>query len=213
MKKFLLSLTIIAASAFSAAAAVVEFDFTSGYEDTEIVTDLSKDGVSIQMDAGSNSKAPQWYSHGNALRIFTGNIIDLSASKVIESVKFDFADSQYVFKMGTSAPNVKPGKYELCEDGVSGIWTVNARSGRLIAGGGDAHARIQKITVVTVEETGVDSVTVVPNEVSVKGNKIVAPEGAVIYDMSGVRVNGENVSTGIYFVRLADSEVVKVCVK
>ena len=51
--------------------------------------------------------------------------------------------------MGTSSHKVKPGKYELNEDGLSGVWTVGANKGSLIAGGvdstGDGH--VDKVLV------------------------------------------------------------------
>lgn len=214
MKKFLLSLFVVAAYSFTATAAVVEFDFTTGYEDTEYVTEaIEQDGVTIRMTNGSGSRAPQWYSRGTAVRIYAGNNIDVSAGETIKSVIFSFADTQNVFKMGTSGPTVKPGKYELNEDGLSGVWTVGANKGTLIAGGVDAHARIRKITVETDSESGVNEVTDDEEGVYVEGNTIVAPDGALIYNAAGMRVNGGNVANGLYVVRIGDGRVVKVWVK
>lgn len=214
MKKFLLSLFVVAAYTFTGTAAVVEFDFTTGYEDTEYVTEaIEKDGVTIRMTNGSGSRAPQWYSRGMAVRIYAGNNIDVSAKETIKSVTFSFADTQNVFKMGTSSPKVKPGKYELNEDGLSGVWTVRASKGTLIAGGVDGHARIQKITVETDSEAGVNEVINDEEGVYVEGNTIVAPDGALIYNAHGMCVNGENVVTGLYVVCIGDGRVVKVWVK
>lgn len=159
------------------------------------------------------SKAPQWFSRGMAVRIFSGNNIDVRANETIESVKFDFSSSEYVFKMGTSAPKVSPGSYKLCEDGVSGIWTVGAGKGTLVAGGADAHVRVQKITVVTKDESGIHTVTNDGEDVHLAGNMIEIPAGATIYNISGMSVSGENVGTGLYLVRLNSGQVVKVCVK
>lgn len=214
MKKFLLSLFILAAYPFTGTAAVVEFDFTTGYEDTEYVTDpIEQDGVTIRMTQGSGSRAPQWYSRGMAVRIYAGNNIDVSANGAIKSVTFSFADTQNVFKMGTSSPKVRPGKYELNEDGLNGVWTVGANKGTLIAGGVDAHARIRKITVETDSETGVNAVINDDENVYVDGNSIVAPYGSLIYNASGMRVNGENVVAGLYVVSISDGRVVKVLIK
>ena len=58
------------------------------------------------MSMGSGSRAPQWYARGTAIRFYAGNNLDVSANETIESVTFYFADSQYVFKMGTSSPKV-----------------------------------------------------------------------------------------------------------
>ena len=115
--------------------------------------------------------------------------------------------------MGTSGPKVKPGKYELNKDGLSGVWTVGANRGTLIAGGVDGHARIQKITVETDSEAGVNAVTNDEEGVYVEGNTIVAPDGASIYNAAGMRVNGENVVNGLYLVCIGDGRVVKVWVK
>lgn len=214
MKKFLLSLFFAAAYAFTGTAAVVEFDFTTGYEDTEYVTEpIERDGVTIRMSNGSGSHAPQWYSRGSAVRIYAGNNIDVSAKEAIKSVTFTFADTQYVFKMGTSGPKVKPGKYVLNEDGLSGVWTVGANRGTLIAGGVDAHARIRKITVETDSGSGVNAVSNDEGDVYVEGNTIFAPEGSLIYNACGMRVNGENVVKGLYVVCTGDGRVVKVWVK
>lgn len=214
MKNFLLSLFAIAACAFTGTADVVEFDFTTGYEDTEYVTEpIEQDGVTIRMTHGSGSRAPQWYSRGTAVRIYAGNNIDVSANVTIKSVTFSFADTQNIFKMGTSGPRVNPGKYVLNEDGLSGVWTVGANKGTLIAGGVDAHARIQKITVETDSETGVDTAVNDEEPVYVEGNTIIAPVGALIYNAGGMRVNGENVANGLYMVCIGDGRVVKVWVK
>ena len=101
------------------------------------------------MTNGSGNSAPQWYSRGMAVRIYASNNIDVSANETIKNVTFSFADNQNVFKMGTSSHKVKPGKYELNEDGLSGVWTVGANKGSLIAGGvdstGDGH--VDKVLV------------------------------------------------------------------
>lgn len=214
MKKFLLSLLVVAAYAFTGTAAVVEFDFTTGYEDTEYMTEaIEKGGVTIRMTNGSGSRAPQWYSRGMAVRIYAGNNIDVSAKETIKSVTFSFSDTQNVFKMGTSGPKVKPGKYVLNEDGLSGTWTVGANKGTLIAGGVDAHARIQKITVETDSGSGVNAAVNDDDGVYVEGNTIVAPAGSLIYNAAGMPVNGENVVNGLYVVHTGDGRVVKVWVK
>lgn len=210
--KFLLTMISVVVAAFSTVAATVEFDFTTGYEDTEyVIGNIVKDGVTIRMSAGTGSKAPQWFSRGMAVRIFSGNNIEVNAHEEIESVKFDFSDPQYVFKMGTSGPRVNPGSYELCEDGVSGVWTVGATKGILVAGGVDAHARVQKITVVTQDPSGVGSIANEDDGVHVENNKIVAPSGAVIYNMNGTDVSGDTEESGLYLVRLKNGRVVKVC--
>lgn len=211
MRKILLSIVAVAVAAFTGSAAIVEFDFTTGYEDTEYITEpIVKDGVTIRMTDGSGSRAPQWYSRGTAVRIYAGNNIDVSAKETIKSVTFKFADTQNIFKMGTSSPKVKPGKYELNEDGISGVWTVGANRGTLIAGGVDAHARIQKITVESDSESGIEGIGGEKTEVYVEGNSIIAPVGSQIYNAGGMRVTGNAASPGLYLVRTPEGRLIKL---
>ena len=46
--------------------------------------------------------------------------------------------------------------------------------------------------------------------VTVEGNNILAPEGATVYNLNGVAVNPVNLAAGVYIVRLADGQTVKV---
>ena len=59
--------------------------------------------------------------------------------------------------------------------------------------------------------TGVESVEGDEIVVKVVGNSIVAPEGAEVYDLNGLRVNAENLAKGIYIVKVGN-QVVKVII-
>ena len=59
--------------------------------------------------------------------------------------------------------------------------------------------------------TGVEGVEDDEIVVKVVGNSIVAPEGAEVYDLNGLRVNAENLAKGIYIVKVGD-QVVKVII-
>ena len=59
--------------------------------------------------------------------------------------------------------------------------------------------------------TGVEGVEGDEIAVKVVGNSIVAPEGAEVYDLNGLRVNAENLAKGIYIVKVGD-QVVKVII-
>ena len=50
------------------------------------------------------------------------------------------------------------------------------------------------------------------DDVKTVGNSIIAPQDAEIYNINGLRVNGENLTPGIYVVRLQDG-IKKVIVK
>ena len=59
--------------------------------------------------------------------------------------------------------------------------------------------------------TGVEGVEDDEIVVKVVGNSIVAPEGAEVYDLNGLRVNAENLAKGIYIVKVGN-QVVKVII-
>jgi hypothetical protein len=59
--------------------------------------------------------------------------------------------------------------------------------------------------------TGIEGVENDEIVVKVVGNSIVAPEGAEVYDLNGLRVNAENLAKGIYIVKVGD-QVVKVII-
>lgn len=68
---------------------------------------------------------------------------------------------------------------------------------------------------VTEEEyvlSGINGIFFGEEGVSVRGGEIVAPEGAEIYNLSGIRMANGHVAPGIYIVRVA-GKVVKVTVK
>lgn len=189
MKKLLLSLAAVTVAAFSATAATVEFDLTSGYGNGDYVTDaITKDGVTIQMFSNTNNNGPKWYTTGTGVRLYGSNSLEVKSDENIQSVTFTFSAASYNFYTGTknNNPTVTPGSYT--ENGASGVWTVGANSGTLTVGGTSGHARIQKITVETggaAMETAATPV-ISPESGTTFGNEglevsITAGSGAKIY--------------------------------
>jgi hypothetical protein len=62
-----------------------------------------------------------------------------------------------------------------------------------------------------IETTGIENVEGDELEVKVVGNSIVAPEGAEVYDLNGLRVDAENLAKGIYIVKVGN-QIVKVVI-
>ena len=62
------------------------------------------------------------------------------------------------------------------------------------------------VSVQSVESVALDQ------PIAIVGNNIIAPEGADIYTIGGARVNGENLASGVYVVRVAGKSF-KVIVK
>lgn len=79
------------------------------------------------------------------------------------------------------------------------------------AKGADAPA-LQLYPVSFSEVSGINGVTVEAG-VSVENGSIVAPADAVVYSVNGAKVNPANVATGLYIVKLANGQAVKVLVK
>ncbi|MDE5566838.1 MAG: hypothetical protein K2J12_00200, partial [Muribaculaceae bacterium] len=48
------------------------------------------------------------------------------------------------------------------------------------------------------------------NTIVVEGNSIIAPEGSEVYNMQGLRVNPEGLSSGFYIVRIAGMKAIKI---
>ena len=65
--------------------------------------------------------------------------------------------------------------------------------------------------VTGVNITGIENVEGDEFEVKVVGNSIVAPEGAEVYDLNGLRVDAENLANGIYIVKVGN-QIVKVVI-
>ena len=102
--------------------------------------------------------------------------------------------------------------------------TIKAAEGFI----GDFQIEIDNITFVKADQTkcyfapavsnvkgteyvGVEGVEGDEIVVKVVGNSIVAPEGAEVYDLNGLRVNAENLAKGIYIVKVGN-QVVKVII-
>ena len=62
-----------------------------------------------------------------------------------------------------------------------------------------------------VNITGIENIEGDELEVKVVGNSIVAPEGAEVYDLNGLRVDAENLAKGIYIVKVGN-QIVKVVI-
>ena len=73
------------------------------------------------------------------------------------------------------------------------------------------HFASASANVKGIETTGIENVEGDELEVKVVGNSIVAPEGAEVYDLNGLRVDAENLAKGIYIVKVGN-QIVKVVI-
>jgi hypothetical protein len=142
MKKLfsLLTLALLTMSAW--AASNVEFDFTSGYNNAEAVTSVTKDGVTITFDQGTGNNAPAWYSSGSAIRVYAGGTLTVAAEQNITSITFTFGTGD-----GTNEITSNVGTY------VEPTWTGEAKAVTFTVGGTSKHRRFAKVVVTFDGET------------------------------------------------------------
>ena len=132
MMKKLFSLLMMALLTVAAWAGTVEFDLTTGFTNQQEVSTVTKDGVTLTFDKGTNSNAPKWYSNGSAVRLYGGSTLTVTAAG-ISQVEFTFN--------GDSNLSANVGSYS------NGIWTGAADGIVFTQGGTSGHVKIQKVVV------------------------------------------------------------------
>ncbi len=132
MKTFLslFMMTLLTTTAW--AGTTVELDFTTGYTDQQEITKVTKNGVTLTFDKGTNTNPPRWYNSGSAVRLYAGSTLTIVAAG-ISKVEFTFN--------GNSNLSANAGTYE------SGVWTGSANSIVFTQGGTSGHVKIQKVAV------------------------------------------------------------------
>ncbi len=151
MKK-VLSLLMMAMLAVGAWAAEESIELTAdaqGYANGDLVTTVQGDVVTLTFDKGSSSTAPAYYSTGDAVRLYNGGTMTITASgNTITKVVF-------VYELnGTATVSVTPGTY----DASTKTWTGSSTEVVMTAGTAK-HVRISKVTV-TYEDGETPVVTV-----------------------------------------------------
>ena len=146
MKKLfsLLTLALLTMSAW--AQTTVNFDFSSGYENAQEVTSVydEANGVTIAFAKGTSSNAPAWYTTGQAVRVYAGGTITVSADQTIVAIEFTFGTGD-----NTNAITSNPAGYSEPK------WTGAANEVTFTVGGSSKHRRIAGIAVTLSEDTPV----------------------------------------------------------
>jgi hypothetical protein len=148
MKKLfsLLTLALLTMSAWAATAVTIDFS-AQGYENAADVTTLTLDGVTLTFSQGEGGNAPKYYTSGSAVRLYSKNTMEVSASENITKIEFTFSGN------GTwTATSASVGAY------ADGAWTGKAQDITFTNdNSGTTQVRIQKM-VVTLGEGGDDPV-------------------------------------------------------
>ena len=185
----MLSILSLFAFALVANAAEVTFDLTSGYANAEEVSSVSKDGVTLTFDKGTNSNTPKWYTTGTAIRLYGGSTLTVNSTVgTVTSVVFTFSGTSNTLS-NTGAATVTEGAYS--ESGTTGTWTLNSTNATITRGGTSGHARIKNV-VVTVVAAG-----------SLAAPTFLVAEGTY-YQAKTVEITNANGSGKVYYTTNGD---------
>jgi len=143
MKK-IFSLLMFALLTMSAwAAKTVTLDLTAqGYTNGQEVTSLTIDGVTVTFDKGTNNNTPKYYTSGNAVRLYGGGSVSVSANETITGITFTFGSGD-----GSNAITCDEGTFD------SPNWTGSATAVKFTIGGTTGHRRFAKIEVTIADAT------------------------------------------------------------
>ena len=136
-------INITQAKADAAGMKTVTVDFSKqGYTNGETLSAVTIDGITFTFDKGTNGNAPKYYTTGNAVRLYGGNSMNVSAGgKTIVSIELTFDSGEGNNAITTDVPT-----YE------EPTWTGEATSVTFTIGGTSGHRRIQTVTVQYKDE-------------------------------------------------------------
>lgn len=142
MKKLLtlLMTTLLCAGAW---AGEVTIDLTAqGYNNSESVTTVTQDGITLTFAGGTNaSSSPKYYTSGTSVRMYTGNTLTINAEDNITAIAIT-TDGNYTFANGSFDSGT------MGDDKRS--WTGSAKT--VVYTCGNTQTRIQTITITTEAE-------------------------------------------------------------
>lgn len=115
----------------------VEFLLNSslGVENGTEITTLTKDGITLTFDKGTNNNAPKYYSTGDAVRVYGGGTVTVSGAKM-SKIEISFSSGE-----GSNEITASTGSY------ADGVWQGDADSVVFTVGGTSGHRRFAKIVV------------------------------------------------------------------
>lgn len=111
----------------------------AGFADGQEISSVNIDSnVTANFSVGTGTVVPKYYSNGTAVRVYGGNIITISSSKTISSIKFEFSSTDPAGNPITA----ETGTY------VEPTWTGSANSVVFTIGGTSGNRRIAGISVI-----------------------------------------------------------------
>lgn len=107
------------------------------FKNKQEIKEVSSDPVSLIFNKGSNNQnSPKYYTTGTAVRLYGGNTMTVSSSKMIVKVELTFATGEDNNTITTDS-----------ETYLNGTWTGESNSIKFTVGGNSGHRRVQKVSV------------------------------------------------------------------
>ena len=107
------------------------------FKNEQEIKEVSSDPVSLIFNKGSNNQnSPKYFTTGTAVRLYGGNTMTVSSSKMIVKVELTFATGEGNNTITTDS-----------ETYLNGTWTGESNSIKFTVGGTSGHRRVQKVSV------------------------------------------------------------------
>ena len=149
MKKLfsLLFVTLLALSAWADTTVAIDFS-QQGWDSGTLVTELTVDNVTLTFDKGTGGTKPTYYSNtsGQALRLYGGNTMTVTATLNLKKIDFTFAsgdgDNNILSDVGNYNKAAKQWTIGSSDPSKKVVFTIDGNSG---------HRRIAKL-LITMED-------------------------------------------------------------
>ncbi len=173
-RKLLLLWTFLLCFTAGSFAEEIVIDFTAkGYTNSQEVTTVEQDGVTVTFDKGTNSNTPKYFTSGTAVRVYGGGTMTVSSGSNITGIAVTFGSSD-----GSNALTTDVGTF------ADGTWTGSSNSVVFSVGGSSGHRKFKTLTITTGEAAAIVKPTITGNTPFYGSTEVTldcATDGASIY--------------------------------
>lgn len=173
-RKLLLLWTFLLCFTAGSFAEEIVIDFTAkGYTNSQEVTTVEQDGVTVTFDKGTNSNTPKYFTSGTAVRVYGGGTMTVSSGSNITGIAVTFGSSD-----GSNTLTTDVGTF------ADGTWTGSSSSVVFSVGGSSGHRKFKSLTITTGEAAAIVKPTITGNTPFYGSTEVTlacATDGASIY--------------------------------
>ena len=173
-RKLLLLWTFLLCFTAGSFAEEIVIDFTAkGYTNSQEVTTVEQDGVTVTFDKGTNSNTPKYFTYGTAVRVYGGGTMTVSSGSNITGIAVTFGSSD-----GSNTLTTDVGTF------ADGTWTGSSSSVVFSVGGSSGHRKFKSLTITTGEAAAIVKPTITGNTPFYGSTEVTlacATDGASIY--------------------------------